>query len=186
MHTPKRVRGAAYPVPPRRHHRRSGGPRKLGPRMPAVREVSAGGVCVRVEDGVPYVAVILRRSRSGRLEMCLPKGHVEEGESPAEAAIREVEEETGARGRVIYQLGTVDYWFSGVSARIHKLVHHFLMDYRGGELTADNDPDQEAEAAQWIPLLEAPKLLCYPNERRVASRAISLLYPASVAISKSR
>ena len=148
--------------------------------MPAVREVSAGGLCVKVEDGVPYVAVILRRNRAGRLETCLPKGHVEEGESPAQAAIREVEEETGVRGKVIWRLGTVDYWFSGVSARVHKLVHHFLMEYCGGELTTENDPDQEAEDAQWIPLLEAPLRLCYPNERRVAATAVRLLYPASV------
>lgn len=151
--------------------------RKAASRLPAVHETSAGGLCIKVEDGLPFVAVILRRNRAGHLEVCLPKGHVESGETPAQAAVREVEEETGVRGEIICQLGTVDYWFSGSSTRIHKVVHHFLMEYIGGIMTVENDPDQEAEDAQWVPLLEAPLRLSYPNERRVVALAIELLYP---------
>nr|WP_242491795.1 NUDIX hydrolase [Actinomyces minihominis] len=155
--------------------------RKSALRLPAVHETSAGGLCVKVEGGIAYVAVILRRNRARNLELCLPKGHLEKGETPAQAAVREVEEETGARGRVIYQLGTVDYWFSGSSKRIHKVVYHFLMEYLGGELTVENDPDEEAEDAKWIPLLEATTLLSYPNERRVAALAIELLFPPATS-----
>ncbi len=152
--------------------------RKTAARMPAVHETSAGGLCVKVEDGAAHVAVILRRNRAGHMELCLPKGHLEPGETPAEAAVREVQEETGARGSVICRLGTVDYWFSGTTTRIHKVVHHFLMEYLDGELTVENDPDQEAEDAAWIPLLEASSRLSYPNERRVVAAAIRLLYPS--------
>lgn len=153
--------------------------RKSASRLPAVHETSAGGLCIKVEKGIPYVAVILRRNRAGHLEWCLPKGHLEEGESAAEAAVREVHEETGAKGRIICELGSVDYWFSGSSARIHKLVHHFLMEYVEGELTVENDPDEEAEDAQWVELRDATTVLSYPNERRVVSLALRLLYPGA-------
>ena len=145
--------------------------------MPTVRETSAGGVCVKIEDGVPYVAVIIRRNRSGRYEWCLPKGHLEGGETPEQAAVREVAEETGVTSQIVYPISSVDYWFSGGSSRIHKRVHHFLMEYLEGEITAENDPDQEAEDAEWVRLHEAPKVLSYANERRVARVALSLLYP---------
>lgn len=148
-------------------------------RQSTVHETSAGGLCVKVEGGQPYVAVIIRRNRSGRMEWCLPKGHLEPGESQAEAAAREIEEETGVSGEVICHLSSVEYWFRGYNARIHKVVHHYLMEYTGGEITAENDPDQEAEDAQWIPLKEAPVTLSYVNERRVAQAALSLLYPAN-------
>lgn len=53
-------------------------------------------------------------------------------------------------GRVIRLLCTIDYWFSGPRARIHKTVHHFLLEYIEGEITVENDPDQEAEDAALV------------------------------------
>ena len=179
MHSHKSVRGAAYPVPRRPLTPRVITVRKTAIHTRAVQETSAGGLCIDVRDGVAYVALIMRRNRGGRLEWCLPKGHLEGRETPAQAAVREVQEETGARGRVVCKLGTVDYWFSGTSTRIHKLVHHFLLEYLDGELTVENDPDQEAEDTEWVPLLEAQNRLSYPNERRVVAAAIDLLYSPS-------
>lgn len=140
-------------------------------------ETSAGGVAVRIEHGLPYVAVIKRKNRSGRYELCLPKGHLERGESATEAAVREVAEETGIRTRVICHISSVDYWFSGTQTRIHKMVHHFLLEYLDGDITAENDPDHEAEEALWLPLRDAVRSLSYANERRVVRAAIELLYP---------
>ncbi len=148
--------------------------------IPTIRETSAGGVAVRIEEGKPLVAVILRRNRSGKREICLPKGHLERGETAADAAIREIREETGIDSRIIRHLSSVDYWFSGSSARIHKRVHHFLTEYLDGEITAEFDPDQEAEDAIWLDLREASRALSYGNERRVARIALSLLYPDGV------
>ena len=148
-----------------------------GRQIPTVRETSAGGVALRIENGKPYVAVILRRNRSGKKEVCLPKGHLERGESAMDAAIREIAEETGVRSRVIRHLSSVDYWFSGSSTRIHKRVHHFLTEYIDGEITAEFDPDQEAEDAIWLDLRDAVRSLSYGNERRVARIALGLLYP---------
>lgn len=139
--------------------------------LPVVDEVSAGGIVIRLFDDAPHVAVIARRNRAGRLEWCLPKGHLEGTESPVEAAIREISEETGILGEVSGELGSIDYWFTGDDRRVHKVVHHFLLDAVGGELTVENDPDAEAEEAAWIPLEDLAAKLSYLNERRIAALA---------------
>jgi 8-oxo-dGTP pyrophosphatase MutT (NUDIX family) len=126
---------------------------------------------VEIRDGQALIAIIARRNRAGRVEWCLPKGHVEEGETLAEAAAREVAEETGIEGRVLIELGTIDYWFATSTNRIHKFVHHYLLEAVGGELTIENDPDQEAIDVAWIRLDEVHRRLTFPNERRIARAA---------------
>ena len=99
-----------------------------------------------------------------------------EGEETAEeAAIREVSEETGIYGQILTHLATIDYWFSGTDRRVHKVVHHFLLEALSGELTTENDPDQEAEDVAWIRLDDVPGRLAYPNERRIATLARDVL-----------
>ena len=145
------------------------------PQLPVSNEVSAGGIAIRIEDGVAYAACIGRRNRAGRLEWCLPKGHLEGGETPEEAAVREVAEETGINAEVIQPLGTIDYWFTGDDRRVHKVVHHFLLEAHGGDITSDNDPDQEAEEARWIAVTNLARELAFPNERKMAQAAAALL-----------
>jgi 8-oxo-dGTP pyrophosphatase MutT (NUDIX family) len=146
-------------------------PDRLARRLPAVEERSAGGIVVDVVDGVARIAVIARRNRAGRLEWCLPKGHREDGETLIEAAAREVAEETGIEGRVLTELGTIDYWFATGERRVHKFVHHYLLEATGGDLTIENDPDHEAVDVAWLPLHEAHEHLTFPNERRIARQA---------------
>ena len=141
------------------------------PRLPAVEERSAGGIVVDVHEGVARIAVIARRNRAGRIEWCLPKGHLENDETLQQAAAREVEEETGIEGRVLTELGTIDYWFATDQRRVHKFVHHYLLEATGGHLTIDNDPDHEAIDVAWLPLREAHEHLTFPNERRIARQA---------------
>ena len=145
------------------------------PQLPVSNEVSAGGIAIRVEDGIAYAACIGRRNRAGRLEWCLPKGHLEGNETPEEAAVREIAEETGITGEVLRRLGVIDYWFSGDDRRVHKVVHHFLLGATGGFLTVEGDPDGEAEDAAWIPVAELNGVLAYPNERRLAEAALVVL-----------
>jgi len=117
-------------------------------------------------------AVIGRVDRRGRLLWSLPKGHIEPGETVEQAAIREVAEETGIEGRVITPLGTIDYWFVAEDRRVHKTVHHFLMEAVGGELS---DEDVEVTEVAWVPLGELDGLLAYADERRLVRRAAELL-----------
>ncbi|KFJ05726.1 NUDIX hydrolase [Bifidobacterium tsurumiense] len=133
--------------------------------LPVVREYSAGGL---IFDERGYVAIIARHSRSGHLEWCLPKGHIEKGETPQQTAVREVHEETGILGEVVDSIATIDYWFTGSSQRVHKLVHHFALRRIGGTLTVEGDPDHEAEDAIWVRFDDLDKVLSYPNERKIA------------------
>lgn len=143
--------------------------------LPVTEETSAGGLVIDFTASAPHVAVIARRNRAGRLEWCLPKGHLEGDETEEEAAIREIAEETGIDGRILLKVGMIDYWFTGRQSRIHKSVHHFVLEAIGGELTVENDPDREAEDVQWIALADLPERLAYPNERRLVVLATQML-----------
>jgi 8-oxo-dGTP pyrophosphatase MutT (NUDIX family) len=117
-------------------------------------------------------AVIGRLDRRGRLLWSLPKGHIEAGETAEQAAVREVEEETGIIGSVVAPLGTIDFWFVAEDRRVHKTVHHFLMRATGGELS---DSDVEVSEVAWVPLQELESRLAYADERRLIRRATELL-----------
>lgn len=140
-------------------------------RLPSVEETSAGGLVVDREQQPAAAAVIARRNRAGRVEWCLPKGHLEGEETLEQAAVREVAEETGIRGRVLEPLGTIDYWFSLPDKRIHKVVHHYLLERVGGRLTIEDDPDAEAIDVAWVPVDRLEQTLTFPNERRIADLA---------------
>ncbi len=127
---------------------------------------------VRVEDGVAAAAIIGRLDRRGRLRWSLPKGHLEAGETTEQAAVREVEEETGIAGRITATLGSVDYSFAAAGRRIHKRVHHFLMEAVSGELS---DADVEVTEVAWVPLADLPSRLAYAGERRLVAKATEIL-----------
>jgi 8-oxo-dGTP pyrophosphatase MutT (NUDIX family) len=150
----------------------SPGPGK-GPRagrMRTVDETSAGGLVVDTETGL--AAVIGRLDRRGRLLWSLPKGHIENGETVEQAAVREVAEETGIDSAVVAALGSIDYWFVTEDRRVHKTVHHFLLRALGGELS---DADLEVTEVAWVPLADLPERLAYADERRLVRRAAAML-----------
>ncbi|NLS10445.1 NUDIX hydrolase [Nesterenkonia sp. MY13] len=139
--------------------------------LPTVEEVSAGGVVITPAARGFDVAIIARYNRGGRLEWCLPKGHPEGAETYEEAAVREVEEETGIAGSILTDLGSIEYWFTVPSHRVHKTVHHFLLEAVGGELTIEKDPDHEAVDVAWVNLEDLDRILSFPNERRIVAKA---------------
>ena len=130
----------------------TGGRARPGRRLRRVDETSAGGLVV-ADDGEhePRAALIGRTDRRGRLLWSLPKGHIEEGETPEDTAVREVAEETGIIGEVVAPLGIIDFWFVAEGRRVHKTVHHFLLRAIGGALS---DADIEVTEVAWVPLSE--------------------------------
>ncbi|ANY06773.1 NUDIX hydrolase [Pseudonocardia sp. HH130630-07] len=139
-------------------------------RLRTVDETSAGGLVVDPETGA--AALIGRLDRRGRLLWSLPKGHIETGETAEQAAVREVQEETGIIGEVLAPLGTIDFWFVAEDRRVHKTVHHYLMRALGGELS---DEDVEVSEVAWVPLGELEGRLAYADERRLIRHASDLL-----------
>jgi ADP-ribose pyrophosphatase YjhB (NUDIX family) len=137
-----------------------------------VDEFSAGGLVLDLGGEVPRGALIARTDRHGRLLWSLPKGHIEDGETPEQAAVREVEEETGIAGVIVAELGTIDFWFVADGRRIHKTVRHYLMRATGGELS---DADIEVTEVAWVPLPEIRAQLAYPDERGLVDAADRLL-----------
>jgi 8-oxo-dGTP pyrophosphatase MutT (NUDIX family) len=149
--------------------------RRQGARLRTVHEISAGGLVI---DGIEgpredqLAALIGRMDRRGRMIWSLPKGHIEQGETAEQTAIREVAEETGIHGHVLAALGSIDYWFVTDGRRVHKTVHHYLLRFSGGELC---DEDVEVTEVAWVPVTELPKRLAYADERRLAKVAHDLI-----------
>ncbi len=143
-------------------------PRSPAPsrRLRTVSEVSAGGLVLDRGGPVVQGALIGRLDRRGRLLWSLPKGHLEAGESPQQAAVREVQEETGILGRVLQKLGVIDFWFVADGHRVHKTVHHFLLEAESGELS---DADIEVDEVAWVPLDDLSRKLSYDTERKLLS-----------------
>jgi ADP-ribose pyrophosphatase YjhB (NUDIX family) len=150
-------------------------PRAPVPRRVPVRrveETSAGGFVVDRRGRDPHVALIARADRRGRLVWSLPKGHIEAGETPEQAAVREVHEETGITGSIVAGLGTIDFWFMTEDRRVHKTVHHFLLEAQDVELS---DADAEVSEVAWVPLAEVASRLRYADERRLLDQVTSAL-----------
>ncbi|GLY67514.1 NUDIX hydrolase [Amycolatopsis taiwanensis] len=134
--------------------------------MATVDETSAGGLVV--DSDRRHAVLIGRLDRHGKLLWSLPKGHIEDGETIEQTAMREVKEETGISARVLESLGTIDYWFVAQRRRVHKTVHHFLLEAVGGELS---DDDIEVTEVAWVPIAELEARLAYTDERALVRKA---------------
>jgi 8-oxo-dGTP pyrophosphatase MutT (NUDIX family) len=154
-----------------------------------MREISAGGVVIQKKDGVWWMAAIeLPMAQASAAEpgkptvrtkpkavLCLPKGLIDPGEKPLEAALREVREETGITASPIAKLGDIKYVYVrswGDRERVFKIVSFYLLRYESGEI------DDIAEAmrievgrAKWVPLEDAPHLLAYGGEKQMVHKA---------------
>jgi 8-oxo-dGTP pyrophosphatase MutT (NUDIX family) len=128
-------------------------------------EFSAGGVIYRIRRGRAEVCLI---STQGGTAWQLPKGLIEHREPPEEAAQREVQEETGLRGKLLRPLDKIEYWYAWEGTRIHKFVSFYLFRYTGG---STRDHDEEVDEARWFPMAEAERALSFEGERRVLALA---------------
>lgn len=135
------------------------------PIMPTVNQTSAGGVAIRVNDSKTEVAII---QTAAEKRWQLPKGIVDPGETPEQAAIREVREEAGINCEIVSKLDTIEYWFvasyDGERKRYHKNVHFFQMKYLDGNVA---DHDHEVSEARWVGIDEAVEMLAFESEREL-------------------
>jgi 8-oxo-dGTP pyrophosphatase MutT (NUDIX family) len=137
-------------------------------------EVSAGGFVISKSDP-NLVALMARFNRGGKLEWCIPKGHLEQNETNEQAALREVREETGLVAEIITHLGEVNYQFIQDGKRIAKTVQVYLMQQTGGVLSFEHDPHKEASELEWVAVSELLARLSHGNEKRIAKMAIELI-----------
>jgi 8-oxo-dGTP pyrophosphatase MutT (NUDIX family) len=151
----------------RRRPRRQGD----GDRGPVLREVSHGGVAVRIDDDARSAEVLVITPRNTRVTG-LPKGGANPGETGEETAAREVREETGITVTVSERLGEVRYWYRRHGRRVQKTVHFYLCTFVEG---STDDHDDEVDDARWLPLEAARTQLTYPGEREMIERALSRL-----------
>jgi 8-oxo-dGTP pyrophosphatase MutT (NUDIX family) len=153
-----------------------------------VREISAGGVVVRQKDGVWWMAAIelpkdspandtgkRKAASKAKPVICLPKGLVDEGEKPLDAALREVREETGITAAPVTKLADIKYVYVrtwGDRERVFKIVSFFLLRYESGRID-QIAPDMRVEVAraEWVRLEDAPALLAYRGEKQMARKA---------------
>ncbi len=152
-----------------------------------VYETSAGGVVLRHIRGAWQVAIIepniinadtvtrRAKSRPEGTVFALPKGGVDEGETPEQSADREVLEETGVRGTRLFRLTTIRYLYVrswGGRERVSKAVSFYLFLYASGRLGQIRpDMRDEVRRAFWFPLDKAHRKLTYRGEREVLKMA---------------
>jgi 8-oxo-dGTP diphosphatase len=141
----------------------------MPPSQPTAEYSSGGVVYRRGEKGFEFVAV--QRARHG--DWSLPKGHLEEGESREEAAIREVKEETGIEAKIVCDLQEVVYFYRRRKEGLtRKSVYYYLMEAVTDEL---GDPNWEVSEARWLPMSEADNLLSYANDKGTIRLALKAL-----------
>ncbi|MCK1721009.1 NUDIX hydrolase [Bradyrhizobium sp. 141] len=116
--------------------------------------MAAGGIVLR-RGSTPLIAVVRQRKRN---EWVLPKGKLDDGETPKEAAHREVLEETGHDVAVHEFLGTLVYQSGGRS----KVVHFWRMEAEGGPVRKLMN---DIKAVDWLTLDDAIGRLSREYER---------------------
>lgn len=128
---------------------------------------AAGGVVMR---GAGEDAEVVLAGRVSDRTWVFPKGTPDDGETTEETALREVREETGLDVEIVRPIGSVEYWFAVPGERVHKLVHFYLMNAVGGDVSRH---DHEYDEVRWVPVAEARRLLSFDTYRDILDRALA-------------
>ena len=122
--------------------------------MPIIRQ--GGALVVRFDGKEPQVLLVT--AKRNRRNWIFPKGHIEKGETPELAALREAREEGGVLARLIGPVGVLEYGFLGARAR----VEYFL-----AELIRESGPPEEGRDRSWCGMEEALGLLPHKGTRKL-------------------
>jgi len=129
-------------------------------------QTSSGGVVFRRADGAPRILLI----RDPYENWGLPKGHIEAEETPEQAALREIAEETGlSELEIVAPLPMIDWYFRDGGRVVHKYCHFFLVESRRGELVPQHD--EGIRACVWRSYRGALRTVSYENAREVLRAA---------------
>ncbi|MCE5312836.1 MAG: NUDIX hydrolase [Nitrospiraceae bacterium] len=132
---------------------------------------SAGGIVFKRSDSGFEVALIATKNKS---VWTIPKGIIDKDETPEQAAVREIEEETGLKSRIVEKLGQKSYWFflKDENVKCRKTVTYFLLEHIGGSI---NSHCWEIDDAHWYSPAEAANIVSYKSDRDIIEGAISRL-----------
>ncbi|MCX7940446.1 MAG: NUDIX hydrolase [Endomicrobia bacterium] len=132
-------------------------------------EFSAGGVVV---DNNQNVLIIKTKNLKNETVFTFPKGHIEKNETAQEAALREVEEETGVKARIVKELTDVEYWFIRSGEKIHKKVKWFLMQPIEKNSVKTK---HEIEEVLWYRLDKAKDILSYDSDKKLVEQVLKIV-----------
>lgn len=130
-------------------------------------EFSSGGVVVDKNK----VLVIKTKNLKNETVFTFPKGHIEKGEKPETAALREVKEETGIIAEIICKVDDVEYWFMNKGEKIHKRVNWFLMKPK--EIL--NTKSDEIDEVIWFDINEVDKILSYNSDKKLVEKVKKII-----------
>ncbi len=137
------------------------------------REVSAGCVVYRMLKGIVEVALIQPHDRRA---WALPKGLIERGEPPEQAAQREAREETGLSGTLVTKIDTIKYSYVAKwekpTIRVFKIVTFYLLEYTEGD---PSHHDREVDRVEWFAIEKAISNATYPQEKTILRKAKQLI-----------
>lgn len=137
-------------------------------------EHSAGGIVFKKEGGQIFILLCQHSQHHG---WGFPKGLIGDkdefiGQTKEETALREVEEETGAIGKIIKSLAPVTYWYKMAGVKRRKTVYYFLMQFIRGDITKH---DWEMENVEWLPGEKVRERLTHDADKKVWEKAKKML-----------
>lgn len=132
------------------------------------REFSAGGIIFNNRREVLIINNAALRDPA-KSYWGFPKGHIEKGESSENAALREVEEETGLKTEIIQKLGDSRYVYVKSKERIFKVVVYFLMKHIAGKAVPQKG---ELLGIKWCKPEKALERLSFPKDKEFLKKAL--------------